>query len=85
MREWFSGVPPVDKLPEQIRYFPWTSILYVAVVAPQPGGSGVNEAVRVTRFAGEWSLAREAAHGSARLGVQGCETDGGTLTEEALN
>jgi hypothetical protein len=29
-------VPPVDNLPEQIRYFPWTSILYVAVVAPQP-------------------------------------------------
>jgi hypothetical protein len=29
-------VPPVDKLPEQIRYFPWTSILYVAVVAPKP-------------------------------------------------
>jgi hypothetical protein len=29
-------VPPVDNLPEQIRYFPWTSILYVAVVAPKP-------------------------------------------------
>jgi hypothetical protein len=29
-------VPPIEKLPEQIRYFPWTSILYVAVVAPQP-------------------------------------------------
>jgi hypothetical protein len=29
-------VPPADKLPEQIRYFPWTSILYIAVVAPQP-------------------------------------------------
>ncbi len=29
-------VPPADKLPEQIRYFSWASILYVAVVAPQP-------------------------------------------------
>jgi hypothetical protein len=29
-------VPPVEKLPEQIRYFPWTSILYIAVVAPNP-------------------------------------------------
>jgi hypothetical protein len=28
-------VPPVEKMPEQIRYFPWTSVLYVAVVAPQ--------------------------------------------------
>jgi len=29
-------VPPVENLLEQIRYFPWTSILYVAVVAPKP-------------------------------------------------
>jgi len=29
-------VPPVENLPEQIRYFPWTNILYVAVVAPKP-------------------------------------------------
>jgi hypothetical protein len=29
-------VPPVEKMPEQIRHSPWTSILHVAVVAPNP-------------------------------------------------